>query len=164
MSKKNLLTILAVVLLNIPLVYLLWQAQQGRTSATLSPPSAPSLEANESWARFFKVKFDEGLDSTTWVFDESIKELDGKKIKISGWGYFLSMEEAQSEFMLSALPPQACYFCGAAGPETVMLIQAKKPVPFSGEVLTFEGTLRLNYDNVDDVLYTLEDAELRTEE
>lgn len=114
MSKKNVFTVLAVVLLNIPLVYLLWQTQQAKPSVVLSPPSAPELEADASWARFFDVRFEEGLDSTSWVFDEKLRALDGQKIKISGWGYFLSMDEAQSEFMLSALPPQACYFCGAA--------------------------------------------------
>ena len=54
------------------------------------------------------------------------------------------------------------FFCGQAGPESVMEIQMVKQ--YDGlrmdQVLTFKGKLRLNTDDIYQLNYILEDAEV----
>ena len=64
--------------------------------------------------------------------------------------------------MLSANPYSSCFFCGQAGPESVMEIQLLKQ--YDGlrmdQVITFKGKLRLNADDIYQLNYILEDAEV----
>jgi hypothetical protein len=64
--------------------------------------------------------------------------------------------------VLSANPYSSCFFCGQAGPESVMEIQLLKQ--YDGlrmdQVITFEGRLRLNADDIYQLNYILEEAEV----
>ena len=52
-----------------------------------------------------------------------------------------------------------CFFCGGAGPETVMEVYAKTPVKFTSEAVTLRGKLELNADDVNRLIYSLTEAE-----
>jgi hypothetical protein len=66
---------------------------------------------------------------------------------------------------LSKFSYSSCYFCGAAGPESVIEIEAKNPIIYRmDKAIILEGTLRINrkkegqeYDPFR-LLYILEDA------
>jgi hypothetical protein len=56
-----------------------------------------------------------------------------------------------------------CFFCGGAGPETVMEVTSLEPVKYSTERIVLKGKLLLNKDNINRLMYILIDAELVTD-
>ena len=93
-------------------------------------------------------------------FSPSIKDLEGKTITIKG--YFLNIDPKEGIYILSKNPMASCFFCGQAGPESVMEVQLVKK--YEGlrmdQVITFKGKLRLNVDDIYQLNYILEDAEI----
>jgi len=53
-----------------------------------------------------------------------------------------------------------CFFCGGAGPETVMEVFAKEPIKYSAEPVMLKGKLELNDSDVNRLIYTLKDVEI----
>ena len=97
---------------------------------------------------------------TVAKFGKKVSALDGKKIQIRG--YIIPVDVVHDYYVLSAFPYSSCFFCGQAGPESVMEIQLKKQ--YSGlrmdQIITFKGKLRLNPDDIYQLSYILEDAEV----
>ncbi len=93
-------------------------------------------------------------------FGDDIKALEGKSIQIKG--YIIPVDTEKDYLVLSANPFSSCFFCGAAGPETVMEIKSKKPLPElkMDQVVTFKGKLKLNDKDVHQLNYILENAQL----
>lgn len=93
-------------------------------------------------------------------FGNKVKSLDGKIVEIRG--YIIPVDVVQDYYVLSANPYSSCFFCGQAGPESVMEIQLKKQ--YDGlrmdKIVTFKGKLRLNADDIYQLNYVLEDAEV----
>jgi hypothetical protein len=93
-------------------------------------------------------------------FGKSISALDGKEVQIRG--FVIPVDIVQDYYVLSANPYSSCFFCGQAGPESVMEIQLVKQ--YDGlrmdQVITFQGKLRLNVDDIYQLNYILEDAEV----
>ena len=85
-----------------------------------------------------------------------------KNTTITLRGYMVPLEEmiGQQYFVLSSLPFNLCYFCGGAGPETVIEVFTKREIPFDSDIVSIRGTLRLNPDDPERLMYFLEDAEL----
>ena len=92
------------------------------------------------------------------VFGPKAKALDGQTITLKG--YIVPLEDmlGQNYFVLSSLPYNLCYFCGGAGPETVMEVFTRKSINFTDDLIVIRGTLRLNPDDPDHLMYFLEDA------
>lgn len=92
-------------------------------------------------------------------FDESILELDGERIIIKG--YIIPLDVEGGVFALSAYPFSACFFCGGAGPESVMSLKFKsKPKKYStDDVILFTGVLKLNTSDFEDFNYILQEVE-----
>ena len=121
-----------------------------------------------TWKHLAKVDFEERLNEELKtmvaypIFHPSIKKLDGQRIQIKG--YVIPLEETGDEtiVILSAFPFTSCFFCGNAGPETVMDIQLKKRKKrFKQDAMvTFRGKLRLNDSDLDYLNYILDDAEV----
>lgn len=87
------------------------------------------------------------------VFGERIQALAGKKVRISG--YLIPL--GNKMFALSKNPYAACFFCGGAGPETVMALVFKK-IPNrlnTDDYLTLSGVLHLNDTDVENFMYQL---------
>ncbi len=93
------------------------------------------------------------------VFSEEIKALDGKIIRVRGFIIPTEGYKSHTEFIFSAFPYSMCFFCGGAGPETVMEVTSVTPVKFTAEAITLQGVLRLNSDDINRLMYFLEDAE-----
>ncbi|MGD1981988.1 MAG: DUF3299 domain-containing protein [Flavobacteriales bacterium] len=101
------------------------------------------------WSTFERLQFEEVYDeeSAAWliapIWTEDLKELDGKKVKITG--YIIALDVLGDEYALSAFPFASCFFCGASGPESVMELSLDKKTKYlTDEVHTFVGILRLN--------------------
>ena len=104
-----------------------------------------------SWNTFERLNFEEVYEPTTasWVqvpvWTEELKQWDGKLVKITG--YIIALDAVNSQYALSAFPFSSCFFCGAAGPESVLELDLKHQEEYlTDEVITFKGILELNTD------------------
>ena len=88
------------------------------------------------------------------------KAYQGQEIEIDGYIIPLTGKVSQSHFMLSLFPANMCFFCGAAGPETAMQVfmSNDKKVKYSDNKIRLKGVLRINEQNSNGLLYTLEEA------
>jgi hypothetical protein len=92
------------------------------------------------------------------VFGKEVQALQGEEITIRG--YYLPVEVGgQNKFILSAFPYSNCYFCGGAGPETVMEVYSKEKILYTAKPITLKGKLRLNAEDLNHLMYILEEAE-----
>ncbi|MFB0906671.1 MAG: hypothetical protein ACI9V1_001874 [Spirosomataceae bacterium] len=91
-------------------------------------------------------------------FGKSVLALNGKTVQLSG--YFIPFNEELA--VISASPMASCFFCGAAGPETMAEIQfVKKPKRYkTDQRLTIRGTFRTNKDDFNHLNYILKNAEV----
>lgn len=92
------------------------------------------------------------------TFGPSVNALQGKEISIRG--YMIPVDENDNLYVISAKPMAACFFCGGAGPESIIELQfRKKKQRFRiDEVVTVSGKLLLNANDVDHLNYILKDA------
>ncbi|WP_299458533.1 hypothetical protein [uncultured Microscilla sp.] len=93
-------------------------------------------------------------------FNKTTLSLDKKMITVSGYLIPTEMYDGGGKFwVLSALPFKSCYFCGGAGPESVMEVYTqRKRTTFDSGKVTFRGRLQLNPDNPDHLIYILKEA------
>ena len=113
-----------------------------------------NVEFDEIWSEEFQAYY------MVPKFSQSVKEMDGKEVQIRG--FIIPVDIVQDYYVLSANPYSSCFFCGQAGPESVMEIQMVKK--YEGlrmdQVITYKGTLKLNVDDIYQLNYILEDAEI----
>ncbi len=94
------------------------------------------------------------------TFGPAVQKLSGKPVELTG--YVLPVDLESNVYVLSAFPYSACFFCGGAGPESVVSLKFKNPgLKFkTDERRTFRGTLKLNADNIYELNYIIADAEM----
>ena len=92
------------------------------------------------------------------VFSDDVKALEGQEIEVKGFVIPVEGYKSHTEFIFSAFPYNMCFFCGGAGPETVMEVYAAAPIEYTAEPITIKGILRLNADDINRLMYALEDA------
>ncbi|MCB0705735.1 MAG: hypothetical protein KDC34_10520 [Saprospiraceae bacterium] len=120
------------------------------------------------WKILSKIDFEERYNEDVAdyifypLFHPSIKRLEGEQVIIKG--YVIPIEETGQEdlLILSAFPFTECFFCGNAGPESVMDIQLKKPVGKrikKDKEMEFRGKLHLNETDLYYMNYMLLEAE-----
>ena len=99
--------------------------------------------------------FDQYLPYPT--FGQSVKELENKEVQISR--YIIPIEPER--YILSQNPFASCFFCGGAGPETVLELEMKSydKTYYTDQYLSFKGTLKLNISDIDKLNYLLQSAE-----
>ena len=114
----------------------------------------------------FKKKYDEmlGFKVDVPVFSQQVKDMEGKEITIRGYIIPVEGYKSHNEFIFSAYPYNMCFFCGGAGPETVMEVIAKEPIEYTAEAITIRGKLETNEDDINRLLYALKDVELVQED
>ncbi|MEM9260134.1 MAG: hypothetical protein AAGA62_10845, partial [Bacteroidota bacterium] len=125
------------------------QAQDGNLWKTLSKIT-------------YEKKYDEllGFKVDVPVFSEKIEALEGEIVEVSGYIVPVEGYKSHTEFVFSAYPYNMCFFCGGAGPETVMEVTSSEPVKYSTERIKLRGKLILNGDDINRLMYILVDAEL----
>lgn len=115
------------------------------------------------WQILAEVHFVQQKDANGYTFEKPVfsaylKTFKGKKVKLKG--YMIPIEETggKGKFMLSSLPFNVCYFCGAAGPETAVEVETNQSIRFSTKQIILEGTLLLNDSDPDHHIYILKSA------
>ena len=108
----------------------------------------------------YKKDYDEllGFKVDKPVFSEDVKALAGQEIVLKGYIIPVQGYESQTEFIFSAFPYNMCFFCGGAGPETVMEVVSLEPVPYTADPVTIKGVLRLNATDINRLMYSLEEV------
>ena len=128
----------------------------------------PGLAAQDfvSWEILADVKFSKeyseswGVDILTAEFGEIVSSLEGKEVILSG--YMIPLDPMGTSYVLSRNPNASCFFCGAAGPETIvgLVIKPEYLKRYRTDAyLTFKGSLRLYKSNDRQMNYMLTDAE-----
>ena len=111
---------------------------------------------NVEWKHFFDEAL--GFDVSQPVFGENIRKLEGFEITIKG--YIIPVDTDGNYMVLSSLPFNNCFFCGNAGPETVMEIDLNKDKSLINKYVTLRGTLELNDHDYLSLIYKLRNVEL----
>lgn len=125
-----------------------------------------TLQAQDTnlWKTLSKItyekKFDEllGFKVDVPVFSEGITALEGEMVEVSGYIVPVEGYKSHTEFVFSAYPYNMCFFCGGAGPETVMEVTSTEPVKYSTERIKLRGRLTLNSDDINRLMYVLTEA------
>jgi len=122
-----------------------------------------SQQLKTSWEDLTDVKFeykflDEyGDNFLVPEFGESLKTYEGKKIQIKG--YVLDLLEDSKSYLLSKQPMASCFFCGMAGPETIIELQfAEEQNLKTDMIVTIEGTFQLNEKDINHCNYIMTDV------
>jgi len=111
-------------------------------------------------------KFNEefGFDIPYPVFGEGVKELEGKEITVEGFVIPLEGDDDEKIIILSKYPYSQCFFCGAAGPESVIDVllgkESENEEFVMDQKVKFKGKLKLNSDDLDHLNYILENASI----
>ena len=98
-------------------------------------------------------------------FGKGPKAYEGKEVILAG--YIIPLTADFSQVVLSKNPYASCFFCGQAGPETVVELElapkATKRRYRMDEFLKFRGILRLNRNDPRYMCYRLTEAEVYME-
>jgi hypothetical protein len=108
----------------------------------------------------YKKQYDElmGFKIDVPVFSDQVKALEGKTVEVKGYIIPVEGYKSHKEFIFSAFPYNMCFFCGGAGPETVMEVESLEPVEYTAEQVVLKGKLTLNDDDVNRLMYLITDA------
>ncbi len=135
----------------------------GMNLPTLTAQSGTTESLWKTLAKItYKKEFDEflGFKIDKPVFSEEIKGLNGKEVTVKGFIIPVEGYKGHKEFILSAFPYSMCFFCGGAGPESVMEVTASEAIEYSAESVVIKGRLKLNTDDVNKLMYSLSEARL----
>ena len=165
MYVPNAMTHLLIALLLICLIAPAWTVRTDETALTVYP-SVSSEPVKLSWETLRDVTFkkkwyaEESVYMLYPTFGPGILKLSGKTVELTG--YVLPVDLETNLYVLSAFPFSACFFCGGAGPESVVSLKFKQSGKKfkTDERRTFRGTLKLNADNIYEMNYILADAEM----
>ncbi len=110
----------------------------------------------------FKKQYDEmlGFKVDVPVFSDDVLELENKVVEVKGYIIPIEGYKSHTEFVFSAYPYNMCFFCGGAGPETVMEVYTKEPIEYTAEPIIIRGKLELNGSDINRLIYALQDAEM----
>jgi len=116
------------------------------------------LLAKVEWSEKYSVEHDEMFYYPK--FGKEVLAVNGQPVQIKG--YVIPVDVETGYFVLSANPFASCFFCGQAGPESILELQLKEGGKKfkTDDVRTFKGTLRLNYEDLMHCNYILEEAEV----
>lgn len=112
----------------------------------------------------YRTEFNQEIEQEVSIplFREEVKRLHGQPVVIEGFFIpFESEDTGETFYILSQYPNSQCFFCGAAGPDTVMdLMMKSSPGRLKmDDRVKFRGRLRINDSDVMYLNYILEEAE-----
>lgn len=123
--------------------------------------SAPTAIDTLNWKLLGMIKFVKKADKEYGevmypVISPLLKQKNKKRIAMTG--FIVPIDNVS--FALSKNVFASCFFCGAAGPETIMGIKFRGATPKlkTDQYVTLEGNFRVNENDVEDWIYHIEDA------
>ena len=131
----------------------------------LAFPGQVTAQAQINWDVLADVRFEAtysselGVELTSAAFGPWPKAFEGKEVSITG--YVLPLDPMGLSYVLSRNPNASCFFCGGAGPETILGLNFKPGAMQrykTDQRVTFQGVLQLNELDDDQFNYMLLDA------
>ena len=129
------------------------------TQSAFAPTAIDSL----NWKLLGMIKFIKKADKEYGEImypqvSPLLKQKASKRITMSG--FVIPIDN--TTFALSKFVFASCFFCGNAGPETIMGIKFKGATPKlkTDQYVTLVGTFRINENDVEDWIYHIENAEI----
>lgn len=109
--------------------------------------------------RDVELSFEEAAVSAR--FGDSVRALEGKRVRLAGYMMPLSADMQQTHFLISASPPD-CFFHVPGGPTTIAEVQTLPAgVAMTMEPLVVEGVLRLLSRSEQGIVFRVEEATAR---
>ena len=92
-------------------------------------------------------------------FPQILEKYDGEEVTISG--YIIPMDIDNNSYALSMSPFSSCFFCGNAGPNTVIELRFKEKQSkfLVDQFLMIKGTFILNKNNPNALFFKILNAE-----
>ena len=126
------------------------------------------LSAQSTWGQLSLIRFEMQEDPygemqyTPGKFSEMIQKLDGTEIELPGFIVPLEGKKKQKQLFFSLYPYANCFFCGNAGPETVIEVQmdADEYLEYTDQQISLSGIFKFIPGNIDSVMFKLEQAKL----
>jgi hypothetical protein len=93
-------------------------------------------------------------------FGSKVRAFEGQQVTLKG--FILAIDPDDGYYILSKSPFASCFFCGGAGPETVVELKMKSENNYfrMDELVTMKGILTLNSDDIYQCNYIFKQAEL----
>ncbi len=91
-------------------------------------------------------------------FSAALLSRDSTEIELQGFVIPLNEGGASDYFVLSRFPYQSCFFCGNAGPETVVEVYANEQLTLRDQRVRVHGTLLLNADDPLHLYYIMKNS------
>jgi len=102
-----------------------------------------------------------GMEVEVPIFGKSVEALEGEEITLTG--HYLPLELEGNRIIISKLPYASCFFCGGGvGQESVAEVEfstVQRPFRMD-ELITVRGTLKLNIDDFEHLVFILTDAKV----
>lgn len=135
--------------------------KQTAKSKVVTPHFQTTKMDTITWKFLGMVKFTKKTDPNYGevmfpVVSPLLKQKHNKKVAISG---FIVPIDSES-YALSKNVFAACFFCGAAGPETIVGLKFKGKTPRlkTDQYVTIVGELKINENDPDDWIYNMENT------
>lgn len=108
----------------------------------------------------YKKQYDElmGFKIDIPVFSDAIKALEDTEVIVKGYIIPVEGYKSHNEFIFSAFPYNMCFFCGGAGPETVMEVITLEGIEYTAEPIVLKGKLKLNAEDINRLMFQLVDG------
>ena len=115
--------------------------------------------SSEAWKAFFDIKYEhKGAYGYYPKFKAKHWRFHNKEIELLGYMYPLTEAKNQTFFMLSFYPLKQCFFCGGAGPESIVEVNSPKGIRLSSKRIKVKGKLTLNTKIPERLFYILDNA------
>lgn len=122
-------------------------------------PFAPLVARSDvlPWSMLTDVKTKTVKNRVLPVFNPQLQALNQKSQRIQGFMMPLDPGEKQKHFLISSVP-LTCSFCLPGGPESMVEVRTKTPVPNSLEAVVVEGRFAVLADDPYGMYYRMTDA------
>lgn len=120
-----------------------------------------SLQVNQlDWSMLTATSYRYGTDGLPerTRYAEALQALNGESVVITG--YIIPVDVKGGQYVLSQFPLKQCFFCGNAGPETILNLHFESHPPhlLTDMFVAVQGTLVLSEQ--DGFFFRLENANL----
>lgn len=110
--------------------------------------SASDEMTSFNWGIIGMVSFKKVDEATIYpVYNDEVKRFDNRTFRLTGYMIPMKGGAKQSNFLISTLPINQCYFCGKNGNPIMVIVHMKEPVRFTFKAVTVEGRLKLDNSN-----------------
>jgi hypothetical protein len=109
------------------------------------------------WSMLTEVKTRAENNRLLPVYPAPVLALNQKTQRVQGYMMPLEPGEKQKHFLLSSVP-LTCGFCTPGGPESMVEVKTRTPVPYSMDIIVVEGKFSVLNDDPYGLYYRITDA------